>query len=187
MLSDALHLSGLVCLAHNQPDFPDALHLSGLVCLAHNQPGEAIELIGRAIAGNPGNATYRGDLGRAYAALDNGEKALDSFRHALKLQPDAPAAHLNMGWALFGSADNSEARKHFETAIRLAPDMSEAHSKLALSYLASGDLEEAYAYFKRAAQLAVRPQRISARFKLSHDIDQMRHLYARGMAALFTQ
>ena len=60
--------------------------------------------------------------------------------------------------------------------------MSEAHSKLALSYLASGDLEEAYAYFKRAAQLAVRPQRISARFKLSHDIDQMRHLYARGMA-----
>ena len=152
------------------------------MCLAHNQPGEAIELIGRAIAGNPGNATYRGDLGRAYAALDNGEKALDSFRHALKLQPDAPAAHLNMGWALFGSADNSEARKHFETAIRLAPDMSEAHSKLALSYLASGDLEEAYAYFKRAAQLAVRPQRISARFKLSHDIDQMRHLYARGMA-----
>jgi len=49
--------------------------------------------------------------------------------------------------------------------------MIEAHSKLALSYLASGDLEEAYAYFKPAARLTVRPQRISARFKLSHDID----------------
>ncbi|MDA0231468.1 MAG: tetratricopeptide repeat protein [Proteobacteria bacterium] len=164
------------------PDFPDALHLSGLLCLARNQLDEAAELIGRAVAGNPRNAAYRGDLGRAYAALDDKEMALDSFRCALELQPDAPAAHLNLGWALFGSADNSEARKHFETAIKLAPDMSEAHSKLALSYLAGGYVEEAYAYLWRAAQLAVRPQRISARFKLSHDIDQMRHLYARGMA-----
>ena len=164
-----------------EPDFPDALHLSGLLCLARNQPGEAVELIGRAISGKPDNANFRSDLGHAHTALGDKETARDSFRHALELQPDAPAAHLNLGWALFGSANNSDARMHFETAVKLAPDMSEAHSKLALSYLASGELEEAYAYFKRAARLAVRPQQISARFKLSHDIDQMRHLSARGM------
>ena len=267
-----------------EPEFADELHLSGLIRLARNQPGETIELSGQAIDGNPGNAAYHGNLGRAYAALDDADAALESFRRAVELnpnsaeslasmgqllrklarygeaikcleqarqvqpgsadiestlgsvyhaanrleeavtcylrtveinpdhaaahsnlglalfdlgdlagaiqhdrravelQPEAPAAHLNLGWALFGSADNSEACKHFKAAIKLAPDMSEAHSKMALCYLASGALEDAHAHFKRAARLAVRPQRSSALFKLNHDIDQMRHLYARGIA-----
>ena len=68
-----------------KPNFPDALHLSGLLCLVRNQPGEVVELIGRAMAGDPGNAYYHSDLGHAYAALDDKEKALHSFRHALEL------------------------------------------------------------------------------------------------------
>ena len=83
---------------------------------------------------------------------------------------------------MFGSADNSAARKHFETAITLAPELGEGHLKLALCFLAEGEIEDAYDHFKRASQLATKPKRISAPFKLSHDIDQMRHLYARGVA-----
>ncbi|MDP6475371.1 MAG: tetratricopeptide repeat protein [Alphaproteobacteria bacterium] len=267
-----------------EPGFAEALHLSGLIRLERNQLGEALELIARAIAADPGNAAYHGDLGRAHMALEDSEAALASLRRAVELgsnsaaslagmgrllhrlerfdeaieclqqarraapdspdiecdlgsahdalnrrdkavacyrraieidpghaqahsnlglalfdlgdlqgavahgrravelQPDAPAAHLNLGWALFGSADNSQAREHFEAAIKLAPEMSEAQSKLALCYLSSGDIEDAHEHFKRAAQLAVRPRRRSAPFKLSHDIDQMRHLYARGVA-----
>ena len=267
-----------------EPDHPDALHLSGLIRLARNQPGEAIELIERALLVNPANAAYYGNLGRAYAALDDSEKALECFRHAIEidahsaeslasmgqilrklerydeaidslekarqiqpgsadiestlgsvyhaanrleegvacyqraigidpnhapahanlglaqfdlgnlqeainhdrraveLQPDSASAHLNLGWALFGSADNSEAHKHFETAITLAPEMSEGHLKLALCFLAEGEIEDAHNHFKRASQLAIKPRYLSAPFKLSHDIDQMRHLYARGVA-----
>jgi tetratricopeptide (TPR) repeat protein len=267
-----------------EPEFPDALHLSGLIRLARRQPGEAVVLIERALAGNPENAAYHANLGRAHAALGATEQALDAFRRAveidpasaeslasmgqllrdagrygeaiqcleearqiqpgsadiestlgsayhaarqledavacyrraveiapdhaaahsnlglalfdlgarddavahysraIELEPDAPAAHLNLGWALFGTADNGAARAQFEAAIKLAPDMSEAHNKLALCHLADGELDEAHAHFKRAAQLSVQPQRLSAPFKLSHDIDQMRHLYARGLA-----
>lgn len=60
--------------------------------------------------------------------------------------------------------------------------MSEGHLKLALCLLSSGEIEETYDHFKRARQLATPPQFLSAPFKLSHDIDQMRHLYARGVA-----
>jgi tetratricopeptide (TPR) repeat protein len=267
-----------------EPKHPDALHLSGVLRLARNQPGEAIELISRAIAVNPDNPAYHGNLGRAHALLDDSDKALAAFRraveiapnsaeslasmgqllrrlerideavqcleqarqvqpgsadiestlgsayhaanrledavtcyrraiemdpdhagahanlglalfllgdlegairhnrHAVEVQPDAAGAHLNLGWALFGSADNAEARGHFETAIKLAPDMSENHLKLALCLLSSGEIKDAYQHFKRAGQLAVRQRRVSAPFKLSHDIDQMRHLYARGVA-----
>ena len=50
-----------------EPEFADELHLFGLIRLARNQPGEAIELIGQAIDGNPGNAAHHGNLGRAPA------------------------------------------------------------------------------------------------------------------------
>ena len=64
----------------------------------------AVELIGWAIAGDPGNAFFHSDLGHAYASLDDKEKALHSFRHALVLQPDVPATHDNFGWSLCGPA-----------------------------------------------------------------------------------
>jgi hypothetical protein len=54
--------------------------------------------------------------------------------------------------------------------------------KLELCFLSEGNIDEAYEYFRRASQLNIHPQRYCAPFKLSHDIDQMRHLYARGVA-----
>ena len=76
-----------------EPEFADELHLSGLIRLARNQPGEAIELSGQAIDGNPGNAAYHGNLGRAFAALE-------SFRRAVELNPNSAENLASMGQLL---------------------------------------------------------------------------------------
>ncbi len=165
-----------------QPGSPDIESTLGSAYHAANRLEEAVTCYQRAIDINPDHAAAHANLGLAQFNLGNVDAAISHNRRAVELQPDAASAHLNLGWALFGSADNAEAREHFETAITLAPDRGEGHLKLALCFLAEGAIEIAYDHFKRAGQLARKPRRISAIFKLSHDIDQMRHLYARGVA-----
>ena len=72
-----------------EPEHPDALHLSGLIRLARNLPGDAIALIEQAIAVDAGNAAYHGNLGRAYGALGESEKALAALRRAVEINPNS--------------------------------------------------------------------------------------------------
>ena len=55
-------------ILETSPDHPDALHLLGIVRRQSGHPEEAIELIGKAIAVNPKNASYVSNLGTAYEA-----------------------------------------------------------------------------------------------------------------------
>src|ERR1051325_6481439 len=83
-------------LTHN-PEHADALHLLGVVAHQQGNPARACELIGRAIALQPGVASYHANLAEVYRVTNRLEQAVTCCRTALALQPDSVEAANNLG------------------------------------------------------------------------------------------
>lgn len=82
--------------------------------------------------------------------------ALTAFHQVLKLAPELPEAHVNMGFALIGLERWRDAVSFFETAIELRRDQMNAYYGLAIALQAQGDLPGAIGamqtYVHRAKQ-----------------------------------
>ncbi len=110
-------------------------HLDRLVELArdvgaiHNRRGLARELVGR---------------------LDNAE---DDYLAAVRHDPSAHDAWINLGRLRRRAGRHEEARQAFEQAVRRAPTDADAHLGRGLSRAALGDVEGGRADFARAAEL----------------------------------
>jgi hypothetical protein len=109
-------------------------------------------LIAQAIALNPKDAAYHGNLGNA---LRNGGKldaAIAAQRRALTLRPDFPDAHCNLGNALKDKGELEEAIRCYRRAIAIEPDFVDAHVNLSQALLEQGNLSEADASARRGAR-----------------------------------
>jgi tetratricopeptide (TPR) repeat protein len=136
-----------------QPDHPEALHLLGVVAHQKGDHARAVELILRAIVGNPGNATYHANLAEAYRAQGRFEQAIASCRAALRLRTDYPEAANNLGLALLGQGKIDDAVAQFSEALRLKPDYAMACNNLGNALRLRGDLKEAETHFRRAVEM----------------------------------
>ncbi|HEY0836044.1 MAG TPA: tetratricopeptide repeat protein, partial [Azospirillum sp.] len=65
-----------------------ALHLYGVLCAQTGRVPDAVELIGRAIASDPGIPDYHVNLAGALRAAGQPARAAEAFRQALDLAPD---------------------------------------------------------------------------------------------------
>jgi len=74
------------------PDNPDALHLLGVVAMQVGKPEASVQLIADAIEAQPDIAAFHANLGRAWQALGQTEKACNALQLALELAPDARAS-----------------------------------------------------------------------------------------------
>ena len=107
--------------------------------------------------------------------LKNGNlaEAIESYRRALKEEPDNSATHNNLGIALerlATSTSQAEAIEHYRQAIASNPNFAEAHFNLgrSLRILATQNGKpaiEAQQHLVRAVQL--RPEFVAAHFELS--------------------
>ena len=77
------------------------------------------------------------DLGRP-------EEAEASSREALRLQPNFPEAHSNLGIALSDLGRLAEAEASYREALRLRPNFPEAHHNLGHALLLAGRFEEGW-------------------------------------------
>ena len=82
---------------------------------------------------------------QAVALLQHGEYdyAVQGFHEVLKLAPDLPEAHVNMGFALLGLKEFEAARSFFDTATNLKPDQGNAYYGLAVAHEGLGELRQA--------------------------------------------
>ena len=80
-------------------------------------------------------------------------KALESFRQALRLEPDSASARLALGTVLLQSGQAEAAVAELEAAIALRPRMRQAHYQLGRAYQALGRSAEAEAAFARVKEL----------------------------------
>lgn len=104
------------------------------------------------------------NLALLYENRGDTQKALSSYKDAVRLQPNFPTAYCRMGrlWESAGRRD--EARRAYANAIRYDPNMAEAHFHFGrLSYL-MGDKQNAYSSLTRVLQLdPTSPQAQAAR------------------------
>jgi len=136
-----------------QPGHADALHLMGVMALQTGRFADAVDWIGRAIAGRPDFPEAHNNLGNALKALGRPQDAIGSYDHALALRPDFPEAHNNRGVCLQGLGRLDEAAAAFGRALASRPDYPEAAIGRAVTLERLGRLGEAADGYRAAALL----------------------------------
>lgn len=137
------------------PDNADALHALGVFKLARGDPGEALRLIGVAMASHAPTPRILFDLGLAFNALHQHRKALDSFDLAIQLQPNFFEAHGNRGAMLAALGRLDAALESYRKALAINPEFADAHCNLGSALTRLRRYDEALASIDRA--LALRP------------------------------
>jgi tetratricopeptide (TPR) repeat protein len=136
------------------PRHADTLHRLGALSNQLGRSGEAIDLIGRAIAIEPGSAPAHNDLGIALAAAKRPQEALAAYQKAVALEPGNVEAHNNLGTMLLGLGHADQAIAHFERALALRPNAAAAHINLGNAFAALKRFDEAIAQYRRALEIA---------------------------------
>src|SRR6478752_167918 len=95
------------------------------------------------------------DLGLAFNALKQHQKALESFDLAIQLQPDFFEAHSNRGAMLAALGRHEDAIESYRKALTIRPDFADAHCNLASALTQLRRYDEALASLDRA--LALQP------------------------------
>jgi tetratricopeptide (TPR) repeat protein len=96
------------------------------------------------------------NLGNAYAAGGNKERALEVYRKALGLNPsdsDKASVYVNLGNVSRSLGDNEEAIASYRKAIELNPRDESAYNNLGYVYNAIGKRDEAATLYKKAIGL----------------------------------
>ena len=81
-------------------------------------------------------------------------KASKYFEHALKLDPESPAAHFSLGKILHSSPDSlEEAADHYLKVLEKEPHHYKALCQLGIYYMEKSELEKAAEYLKDSIKI----------------------------------
>jgi len=105
------------------------------------------------IARNPGCWMAYANLGTLFVDAGRPQEAIGLLDRALRLKPDFPEEHVDMGDALRAVGRNAEAVAQYEEALRLRPRYPEAHYNLGVVLAAGGRIPEAIAEYREAVRL----------------------------------
>ena len=118
---------------------------------------------------DPENVGLHDDLALLSVEAGDLASALSEFSESLRLRPEVPAAHYNVGNALLLLQRFDEAQTHFRAAIARNPDYTLAHQGLALVHYNVGvvrqrqkQFEAALAEYREALRIA--PELAEAHF-----------------------
>ena len=92
-------------------------------------------------------------LGVVQDGLGQHEKAIDTFKRAIEINPDSPETYFNMGSILHRLHRNEEAKKNYEKTINLKPDFVNAYYNLGLVFQNLQDYKKAMQNHKKAIEL----------------------------------
>ena len=152
-------------LAQN-PNHAASLHGLGVIAYQNRRHEIAAELIGRAVAVDPGVAAFQSNLGNALKALGRIGQAEAAYRLALDLDPADSVALNNLGNLLKNEERLVEAIELYRRALRLRPEDPVIHNNLGNAVAAQGKFSEAAALYERA--LTLRPDYAEAHYNLAN-------------------
>ena len=109
-------------LLNRQPDNADALHFLGVLQAQRRNLAEAAELIGRALALDPGNAAAHSNCGNVFRMLARNEDALASYDRALALDPESVEVRINRGDVLLDLGRQEAALASYDSVLAIKPD-----------------------------------------------------------------
>jgi tetratricopeptide (TPR) repeat protein len=97
--------------------------------------------------------------------LEKHDGAIELWQRCLKLKPDDPEAHVNIGTACFNLGKYEQAAISAQKAMALAPDLKEAHFNYAISELHLGNARKTIAVLQSI--LEQHPRYPAAQFMLA--------------------
>lgn len=115
---------------------------------------------------DPTDHVSRTGLAVRYLELGQVEAALEELREAIRLAPEFPDAHYNLGAAMLTQGKITEAIAAYRQAIDLDPDYAEAHNNLGVLLETVGDGPNAIAHYTRAIQ--IQPHLVDAHYNLAN-------------------
>jgi tetratricopeptide (TPR) repeat protein len=92
-------------------------------------------------------------LGAANAGLRRFDDAIESYTHALRINPDFAGTHNNLGSAYQDNGNLPDAVASFRRAVQLDPDYAEAHYNLGNALQESEDLPAAIKSYHAAVEI----------------------------------
>jgi protein O-mannosyl-transferase len=113
----------------------------------------SVTLFTRAIQVTSRNAIAHCNLGQAYAALGDSEKARNEFDEALQIDPTYVVAMVNMSAWFDEHQEYDKAVSSLEAALKIRPNYDQAHYNLGLAYSAQGKTARAVTEYRAAIQL----------------------------------
>lgn len=129
------------------------------------QGRDALPSLQRASELMPDDAEGHGNLGNAFRAAGQLEKAVASHGRAISLEPGHAESHNNLGSALLDLGRIEEAIASFRRAVALKPDFALAHANLGNALTLQNQPDEAEASCRRA--LALDPRLAAAVVQLA--------------------
>jgi tetratricopeptide (TPR) repeat protein len=133
--------------------------LSGQLLFAYPPAREKV----RAIGGRTAQQWFEAGL-QADGRKETLPRAIEAYRHAVRLAPSWPAALINLGAALYQTCALAEARACFEQAVALAPENPTARFNLGCVLEDLDDLSGAIGELEAAVRLD--PKHAEAHFNL---------------------
>jgi Flp pilus assembly protein TadD len=140
--------------------------------LARNGVEAAVPLLRAAQRRYPSDFWLSFTFGYVLHKAKRVEEAVGYERVAVALRPDAPAAHSNLGHALYGTKDVAIAEHR--KAVELEPKNAYLRNTLGVALYANNDVGEAIAAYQKAIELA--PRYASAYFNLGHALHAAKDL-----------
>lgn len=138
-----------------QPLHFDALHLSGLIAAKSGQYLNAVDLITRAIAINPANASAFCNLGTVYLNEHKCDLAIQNFTKALNLKPSYEEAFYSRGLAHQRNGQLEDAKRDYQNALLIGPKNIGTLTNLGNVYQRQKKFEEAISCYQSAIDLGL--------------------------------
>lgn len=104
---------------------------------------QAVELLNSALTVYPKFTLALSELGVQYLKLNEMTKLAETMETLLKLTPDDPHAHLNLGIALYNQKKLPEAETHLREAVRLKGTDPLAHYYLGMTLVSARNYADA--------------------------------------------
>lgn len=133
-------------ILQQQPRHAHALHLLGVIAYQANQPGDALQLIGQAIAIEPQVALFHSNLAEMNRQQGRLSEAVRHGEQAVALDASMASAHSNLGICYYdlkdydrseachhralARQDKSQAAEWYRKALAIRPDFLESLSNL---------------------------------------------------------
>lgn len=148
-----------------QKDHLDALYLLGTLYGEHKRIEEATRCLEKAARLKPDSPMIVNNLGNAYKAGGDSNRAKECYLRALALNHDLPQANYNLGLILEKQqGDKEQIMLYYRKALAVNPRLAGANRQLGIACLESGNRSEAVSRLKITLQQ--KPDDVVARYFL---------------------
>jgi Flp pilus assembly protein TadD len=126
------------------------LYQKGMAAVKKNDSKAAVASLSAAVAAHPNFAIALNDLATQYMLLKEWDKAGETYEALIKLKPNDPAAHMNIGVVAYNQKKMEDAETHFRKALELKSAGPTAHYYLGLILVSTKRYPEAVTEFEAA-------------------------------------